>query len=308
MGDNTVGRITFITAFFDIGRKQWSEGNFSRSNDKYLQYFEEWASVCGNDLIIYTDVEEFVDKIKEIRKNISARTEVIYIKDRHVLAPEVFSAISSVNISRMQAYRLLPNNPEVVNYEYNYVMMLKHVLVLKAVDDFKLVGDIGWIDFGVSHVTGTDIELYESALENERNKVTLFTGNNLKEMNECVVFDAICKMESLIYGSLFFGPYEKMCEFARNCLEAQRMINIIGLMDDDQMMMFMAWRKRPFDYHLVQCYWGDMLRLCRGFSPSGYLDNKKSLKQYLRKIKRLFIKEKNVIRFRHNLFKFDWPQ
>ena len=303
-----MGRITFITAFFDIGRKQWSEGNFSRSNEKYLAYFKEWASVSGNDLIIYTDVKEFVDQIKKIRTNVSARTEVIYVNDRHSLAPDIFSSISSVNVNRMQSYRLLANNPEVINYEYNYVMMLKHVLVLKAVHDFELVGDIGWIDFGISHVTGIDHKLYEKPLENNRDKVTLFTGTDAKEMNDCVIFDSICKMESLVYGTFFFGPVEPMCVFSKNCIEAQKIINTIGLMDDDQMMMFMAWRKRPLDYHLVRCYWGDILRLCRGLEPVNYLEKKQNIKDFLRKIKRIIIKEKNVIRFRRNLFQFDWPQ
>lgn len=303
-----MGKITFVTAFFDIGRKQWNKGNFSRSNEKYLRYFQEWASVCGNDLIVYTDVEEFVGKIEKIRYNVSAKTEVILIKDRHKLAPEIFSSISSVDISRMQSYRLLPNNPEVVNYEYNYVMMLKHVLILKAVNDFQLRGDIGWIDFGVSHVTGKEKELYERPLETFSDKVTIFTGADISTMKKCVIFDSICKMESLVYGSLFFGPYDKMCEFAKNCLSAQAIINTIGLMDDDQMMMFMAWRKRPFDFHLVQCYWGDMMRLSRGLQPINKENNEHKLKSLLRKIKRYIIKEKTVIRFRKNLFGFDWPQ
>lgn len=303
-----MGRITFITAFFDIGRKQWEKDNFSRSNEKYLRYFEEWASVCENNLIVYTDVEDFVEKIRIIRNNVVARTEVIYIEDRHTLAPEIFSTIASVDVHKMQAYRLFPNNPEVVNYEYNYVMMLKHTLILKAMNDFNLTGDIGWIDFGISHITGKDENLYHSPLVNERDEVTLFTGKNLQDMNDCVVYDAICKMESMIYGSLFFGPCNKINEFSRNCLESQKIINTIGLMDDDQMMMFMAWRKSPSDYHLVQCYWGDMLRLSRGLLPSNSTDNKKGLKVLLRKIKRIIIKEKNVIRFRQNLYRFDWPQ
>lgn len=301
-------KITFITAFFDIGRNQWKEGNFSRSNDKYINLFQEWASIFENDLLVYTDVEEFVDKIRNIRNGVSAKTEVILVKDRHKLAPEIFKSISSVNINKMQSYRLLPNNPEVVNYEYNYVMMLKHVLILKAVNDFQLKGSVGWIDFGVSHVIGKEKELYDKPLENTKDKVTIFTGTEIEKMKECVVFDSIFKMESLVYGSLFYGPHRKMCEFAANCLNAQSVINSVGLMDDDQMMMFMAWRKKPDDFNLVNCYWSDMMRISRGLQPISNQDSKNKLKQKLRKIKRIMIKEKNVIRFRKNLFSFDWPQ
>lgn len=303
-----MGRITFVTAFFDIGREQWNQGKFSRSNEKYLYYFKEWAMNFNNDLIVYTDVLELVDEIKIIREHVVAETKVVYIENRHELAPDVYASLKSVNIAKMQAYRLLPCNPEVVNYEYNYVMMLKHVVILRAIQEFSLEGSIGWIDFGISHVTGNEASLYIDPVENDIEKVTLFTGNAQEELDSCVIFDAICKMESMIYGSMFYGPVNLMREFAKECIEAQICLNRIGLMDDDQMMMYIAWRKSPSDYRLIKCIWGDMMRFVRGLPPSQSMKKSNGMRSLLRKIKRRIIKEKNVIRFRKNLCQFDWPQ
>lgn len=304
-----MGKITFVTAFFDIGRRNWEESKFARSNEKYLNLFKQWAPVCGNDLIVYTDVEEWVETIRDLRKGNSASTEVVYIRDRRSLCPELYASISDINIEKMQSYRLLPQNPEVINYDYNYVMMLKHVLMLKAIEDYKITGNAGWIDFGVSHVTGSDETLYKDVLENTENTVTLFSGSSMQELENCVVFDSICKMESYIYGSLFFGPVDKIKVFSNDCIEAQYLFNRLGLMDDDQMTMYMAWRKKPVNYNVIKCEWQNMLRICRGMQcVENSTASSGKIHKILRQVKRRLIKEKSVIRFRKNLLSFDWPQ
>lgn len=302
-------KITFVTAFFDIGRKNWKENKFVRSNEKYLNLFKQWAPEFGNDLFVYTDVEEWVELIRDLRKENHAKTEVIYIKDRQSLCPALYASISNINIEKMQSYRLLPQNPEVINYDYNYVMMLKHVLVLKAIEDYTIVGNAGWIDFGVSHVAGSDTALYREALTNTKNAVTLFSGSSKQELEKCVVFDSICKMESYIYGTLFFGPVDKIKEFSNDCIEAQYLFNRLGLMDDDQMTMYMAWRKKPENYNVINCEWQNMLRICRGMECiENSTASSGKIHKILRNIKRRLIKEKSVIRFRKNLLSFDWPQ
>lgn len=47
--------ITLVTAFFPIGRGEWT-GKAQRSDDKYFKYFQHWARI-HNDLVVYTTPE-----------------------------------------------------------------------------------------------------------------------------------------------------------------------------------------------------------------------------------------------------------
>ena len=59
--------ITIVSAFFDIGRGNWSKeqghpGYLQRSCEKYIDYFSNLAKL-ENDMIIFTS-SEFSEKIK----------------------------------------------------------------------------------------------------------------------------------------------------------------------------------------------------------------------------------------------------
>lgn len=76
MNDNT--SITLVTAFFPIGRGNWSDS--TRSDQKYLDYFSYWARIYNN-LIVYT-TSEFSEKIKNVREKYGRNnTTVITVND-----------------------------------------------------------------------------------------------------------------------------------------------------------------------------------------------------------------------------------
>ena len=73
--------ITIVTAFFDIGRGEWSPDKglphyLQRTNDTYLKRFGHMAKL-ENDMIVYTS-KEFVDDIKFLRQD---RPTKIYTLD-----------------------------------------------------------------------------------------------------------------------------------------------------------------------------------------------------------------------------------
>ena len=66
--------ITLVTAFFPIGRGEWT-GKAQRSDDKYFKYFQHWARI-HNDLVVYTTPEN----AERIRQNTSLLRKNKYTK------------------------------------------------------------------------------------------------------------------------------------------------------------------------------------------------------------------------------------
>ena len=70
--NNSVNSITIVTAFFDIGRGDWSteKGHSShllRNNQTYLSYFENLAKL-DNEMVVFT-FEEMKPYIRKLRGN-----------------------------------------------------------------------------------------------------------------------------------------------------------------------------------------------------------------------------------------------
>ena len=89
-----MSEITIVTAFFDIGRKNFSA--VPRTNEKYFNDFMFWARL-NNRLIIYTDAAS-ADKIFEIRKSFQRekQTHIIVIDDIYRIAPEIYENMKRV--------------------------------------------------------------------------------------------------------------------------------------------------------------------------------------------------------------------
>ena len=68
--------ITLVTAFFPIGRGEWT-GKAQRSDDKYFKYFQHWARI-HNDLVVYTTPEN-AERIRQIRLSFGRTNTQVYI-------------------------------------------------------------------------------------------------------------------------------------------------------------------------------------------------------------------------------------
>lgn len=301
--------VTFVTAFFNIGRENWKTTNLSRSNDKYLNYFSEWAVNFENNLIVYTNVKDFVNKIEKIREKQKEKTKVIYVEDIFTLNPQLYKSICSVNVEKTMPYRLILTSPEISDYKYNYIMMLKHVLLINSINELNIKGPVGWIDFGISHISKNDTSMFENKIESLDDRLTLFSCENKDVLLTYCGFDAVCKTETLICGCLFYGPSNIVLNFSQNCINAQFSLNDYGFMDDDQITMFIAWKKDVDSCNLITCDWGEIVSKAYNQPSKNSIKKEKKyfIKYYLRKVKRRSIKRNNVNRFRKNLYAFKWP-
>lgn len=76
--------ISIVTAFFDIGRSEWSFGgqsSFRRSNEQYLRWFANLAPL-KNSMVIFTE-QQFADQVMALRREneLESATNVMVIDD-----------------------------------------------------------------------------------------------------------------------------------------------------------------------------------------------------------------------------------
>lgn len=254
-------KITLVTAFFPIQRETWGK-NFERSDDKYFQYFAFWARI-QNDLIVYT-TPEFKDNILEIRQLFGRNnTTIITIADPFSIDRELYQSIKKATQNPLtHDFRLLPNNPESWNAEYDYLMLLKEWCVCNAINQKLTSGIIAWIDFGFNH--GGDYYLKAEEFDFEwqhafSNKIHLFTVN---EDDGLPIFEAIRRMNTYIQGDLIVAPvnlWKKLWQLMRQDMLA---LNQVGLVDDDQILLTMIARKHPELCELHKSVWFSQIDDC----------------------------------------------
>ena len=89
-----MSEISIVTAFFDIGRKNWK--GFERDNSTYANYFKFWARV-KNHLIVYTE-PKMAEQVKKIRADYGLldKTTVIVIEDVRKLDEPIYNLICDV--------------------------------------------------------------------------------------------------------------------------------------------------------------------------------------------------------------------
>lgn len=247
--------ITLVTAFFPIGRGNWTDS--TRSDQKYLDYFAHWARM-RNDLIVYT-TKEFSARIKKIRED-SGRdnTTVVTVYDYASVDPELFGMMRSVAES-YPSYSLYRDKPEVKNAEYDYVMALKYWCMQQA---SAIVGTkyLAWIDFGFDH-GGTlykDSAFFDMEWKYPFEKdVTLFA---IKQPNDMPVFDIVQRTDTFIQGDCLVTK----TEYARNIYDdvREQYLHLLhcGMIDDDQIVLLMCARWKPEHYGVLPSSWFSQLR------------------------------------------------
>lgn len=247
--------ITIVTAFFDIGRGEWSPDKglphyLQRTNETYLKRFGHMAKL-ENDMVIYTS-KEFVDDIKFLRQD---RPTQIYTLD----FPNSFKKLRG-EVQRIQndpEYQAKINpmqvkNPEYWNADYVVVNALKSSFVKKAIDNKDVETDlVAWLDFGYcrDEVTLNDIDFWKYPFDKE--KIHLF---NIKDWEEgTFIQDVIANNDVHITGPCIVASKEmwpKLEALVHHSIDDLLKNN---LMDDDQTMLLMAYLQKPdlFELHRV---------------------------------------------------------
>ena len=243
--------ITIVTAFFDIGRGDWTPEKglphyLQRTTDTYLERFGHLAKL-ENKIIVYTS-EDLSSKIKEIRGDLPTEVFVVDFKNNfEQLRKEI------TDIQKNPEYQAKINssqikNPEYWNADYVLVNLLKSAFVNRAMPfvDTELVA---WLDFGYcrDETTLGGVRFWEYPFDKE--KIHFF---NIKDWVEgTFIQDVISNNDVHITGPCIVAGKEMWPTLEHLVHHNVNELLKNQLIDDDQTLMLMSTLLDPnlFELH-----------------------------------------------------------
>lgn len=254
-----MSELTLVTAYFNIGRENWT--GFNRSDEKYLSYFKHWARI-QNKLIVYT-TPFLANQVMEIRAsfNLRDRTTVIPIEDITQCMPDLYRLIKTTMSNKESwLFHKKLDHPESWNYDYNYIIGLKPYWICNAIQKELIDGMAAWIDFGYDH--GGEEFPYSEDFDflwqyNFEPLIHIFLA---KALDDKPIFKIVQDMDTYIRGGITVAPRHLWKILWHDTEHAIRTLAECGLADDDQTLMIMAYRRHPelFKTHMTS-YWGEPL-------------------------------------------------
>lgn len=259
--------ITIVTAFFDIGRGDWSVDNghpsyLHRDNETYLSYFKN-LSKLDNEMIVFTS-KEFAPYIRKAREG--RPTEVIIIdidlKFKYVLNRIKDILRSDIFQSKIpEGHR---HNPEYWSEKYVLITNLKTYFVNKAIQNFDLLNDlVAWIDFGYCRNNETILNIKNWYYPFDDRHIHFFTIKRYKYFsifknprfptNRKQVISAILNNKVYVIGGVTVGHQHVWEDFSIIVDRCQKDLLLQNLVDDDQGIYLMCHIMQPdlFKFHYL---------------------------------------------------------
>lgn len=300
-----MSEISIVTAFFDIGRKDWK--GFERDNTTYANYFKFWARV-KNPLVVYTE-PKMAEQVKKIRAdyNLLDKTTIIVIEDVRKLDAPIYNLISNVLSNKLTIkFRRHPWMPECCNPLYNYIMYMKTYFLNDAINKGLTKNNmVAWIDFGFNHggATYLNSEEFSTTLtdNNLNKKIHLFAVDKL---DNTPIFEIIRNMHIYIAGAVMIAPSNMWQVLADLYKQATISLAQCGFSDDDQTLAIMAYRAKPslFEIHSMD----DMFSSFDIFNLNLTKCPIKQYKKTRKEAQRLLYKEKQYGAGLKLFFKYLW--
>lgn len=249
-----MNEITLVTAFFDIGRKDFN--TYPRTNEQYLNYFKVWARM-KNNLIVYTN-KIMAEEVRKIRKEYGLldKTTIIEIDNEEQIEPNLLKKIETVSKNSDFTNFRLYKNAVSNQYKYDYVMLLKYWCLADAVEKKLAKGMVAWIDFGFNHGDACYIKpeefdfLWKTELAD--NKIHLFA---LNDIDERAIFRSVMLLNDCIMGCLLVLPdilCKELWELTKLAMES---LIRVGFIDDDQLLLQMAYKERKEIFEIHKSNW-----------------------------------------------------
>lgn len=253
MSVNNMKEISLVTAFYNIGREHFKA--IPRTNDTYMNNFKFWCRL-KNNLVVYTDSHhaEIIHNIRE-GYGLADKTTIVKIDKIDEIEPEIFKRMHAINENNwFEDFRILPNATSNIP-DYSYLMMLKNWFLKDAVEK-KIVSDtVAWIDFGFNH--GGDLYTVPEEFDfcwkyDFSNKIHLFYYG---ELDKKPVFEIVRRLCDCFMGCLYILPDYYCNELWKLTRMSMMELNDMGLYDDDQLLLLMAYRKRPDIFEVHKSKW-----------------------------------------------------
>jgi protein YibB len=245
--------ITIVTAFFDIGRGDWTPDKglphyLQRTTKTYLERFGHMAKL-ENKMVVYTS-KDMANEVRFLRQD--RPTEILTL-DFPNSFKKLREEITKVQTSSEYQSKISPaqvKNPEYWNADYVLVNALKSSFVTRAM---PMIEDelVAWLDFGYCRTKETLNGVTNWQYPFDKNKIHLF---NIKEWQEgTFIQDVIANNDVHMTGPCIVAGrdmWPQMEALVHHSIDELFKNNLI---DDDQTLLLMAYLSKPelFKLHPV---------------------------------------------------------
>ena len=246
--------ITIVTAFFDIGRGEWTPDKglphyLQRTTDTYFERFSHMAKL-ENEMVVYTSIE-FEDKVREMRGD--KKTEIVVIDFKYgfeYLRKRITETQQNPEYQK-QINPAQVKNPEYWNPDYVLVNALKSTFVMQAIDNGLTSNElVAWMDFGYCR---DDLALNGKTKWQypfNKDKIHLF---NIRDYDNSRIEDIIANNRvymtgpCIVAGNNMWQDLYSLVNHSMNNLLKNNWI------DDDQTLLLMSYLSAPdrFELHKV---------------------------------------------------------
>jgi len=269
-------KIGIVTAFFDIGRGEWSPEKgyphyLQRSVDTYFERFERLAKL-ENEMVVYTTYD-FLERIYRIRGNKPTWVIIMDLeKDKeYIYSRNKISKIQNNEKFKQMIHPSQRMNPEYWNSDYVLINWLKPYFCHKASCLNHFTTDlIAWIDFGYCREDGTTNNLIEWKYDFDRNKIHFWSLDRVPlEINDSQLENIISTNKIHITGPNIVATSAMWKELWLKGLSEiafRELIESKNLIDDDQTIWTLFASRYPEFCEIHPVINGDWFRIFKDFS------------------------------------------
>jgi len=250
-----MNEITIVTAFFDIGRGDWTPDKglphyLQRTTQTYMDRFAIMAKL-ENPMVVYTSTE-FAEQVRTLREGRPTNILTIDFKESF---KELKESVTKVQKSPEYQAKINPTqvrNPEYWNCDYVVVNALKSSFVTRAVDSQLVKTDlVAWLDFGYCRDESTlnGVKTWQYPFNKE--KIHLF---NIKDfVPKTFIQDIIANNDVHITGPCIVAGKDLWHTLEALVHHSTTELIKHNLIDDDQTLLLMSYLSKPelFELHKV---------------------------------------------------------
>jgi protein YibB len=247
--------ITIVTAFFDIGRGDWTPEKglphyLHRTTDTYFERFGHMAKL-ENPMVVFTS-KDLVDRVKFLRQDRPTDILTIDFPNSFNVLREQITKIQKDSEYLSKINPMQVRNPEYWNADYVIVNALKSSFVNRAIQS-EIIGtdQIAWLDFGYCREESTLNGVKKWQYSFTKDKIHFFNTRDFVEgtyIQDVIANNVVHMHGSMIVADKTLWPvlegliYHSINELMKN-----------NLIDDDQTLMLMSYLQKPelFELHPI---------------------------------------------------------
>lgn len=250
-----MNNITIVSAFFDIGRGEWSPDKnlpayLQRTTQTYLDRFSHLAKL-ENPMVIFTS-KDLVDDIKFLRQDRPTDILTIDFKNSFQVLREEITKVQTNAEFQSKINPMQVRNPEYWSADYVLVNLLKSSFVNRALQMNLITNDlIAWLDFGYCRDENTLNGVKEWTYPFNKEKIHFF---NIKDWQEgTFIQDVIANNDVHITGPCIVAGKEMWPTLEHLMHHNTNELLKNTLIDDDQTLLLMSYLQKPelFELHPV---------------------------------------------------------